>query len=672
MYANDIIRSLHGAVRTGNLQDVLEMLSKGADVEAADIFKVRPIHIAAEEGHLDILKALIARGCNVNALAACATPLFNQLERGMTPLHFAVRNADPNLALCLISAGAKVNTENSSKVVPLHLAAQHGHLSVVKALVSANADVNAEDNIKVTPLVSAVAQNFEDVAKFLVQNGAVVNARNSERATPLHFAAEMGNVNIAKLLIQNQAAINAKNLEGFTPLHVSIQNRHAVVSQFLINSGADVNATDEEGWTPLHNVAHSGYPAETARLLIAKGASVNAREKIGRTPLHLAAAIDFTDVVNILITNKADVNATDDRMWTPLHSAAYDGHLDTTKILTVSGAKIDARTENQTTPLHFAADYWHVEVVKYLLAKGAEVNARDHTDWTALHFAADEGSTLVPVGASGHSGAAAQDSKMNTVRALIENGADINAKGSNDETALHVAVKYGDLATPRYLLQNGAYYDVTTVSFFGNISVSQIAAMRRNEELNALLCAVENLFKAVTRAKCVEIEKCVKEGAPVNSRSVKYGTPLMYASWKGHLDVVNVLLKNGASITLSNSNGVTPLHYAAKFGHHGILCALLQHGAVYDARTKTGKKTPLHFAQEGGKKEITETLKLIESMFIRVSKKNNTVLKELNELKNVKHAVFLAIKKCKNVNNATLAQIAFNNGCNELCKLFCE
>ncbi|XP_047106718.1 receptor-interacting serine/threonine-protein kinase 4-like [Schistocerca piceifrons] len=270
----------------------------------------------------------------------------------------------------------------------------------------------------------------------------------------------MGNVNIAKLLIQSQAAINAKNLEGFTPLHVSIQNRQAAVSQFLINSGADVNVTDEEGWTPLHNAAHSGYPAETARLLIAKGASVNAREKIGRTPLHLAAAIDFTDVVNILVTNKADVNATDDRMWTPLHSAAYDGHLDTTKILiTVSDAKIDARTEKQTTPLHFAADYWHVEVVKYLLAKGAEVNARDHTDWTALHFAADEGSILVPLGASGHSGAEAQHSKMSTVRALIENGADINAKGSNDETALHVAVKYGDLATPRYLLENGGGHE---------------------------------------------------------------------------------------------------------------------------------------------------------------------------------------------------------------------
>ncbi|XP_049772034.1 putative ankyrin repeat protein RF_0381 [Schistocerca cancellata] len=355
------------------------------------------------------MRALIENGADINARG-----LHNE-----TALHVTVQCDEPVIARWLLENGAHYDVKTAPYLDP-----------------------QTSEKLPSSYTEEPKKPNFEDVAKFLVQNGAVVNARNSERVTPLHFAAEMGNVNIVKLLIQSQAAINAKNLEGFTPLHVSIQNRQAAVSQFLINSGADVNATDEEGWTPLHNAAHSGYPAETARLLIAKGASVNAREKIGRTPLHLAAAIDFTDVVNILVTNKADVNATDDRMWTPLHSAAYDGHLDTTKILTVSGAKIDARTEKQTTPLHFAADYWHVEVVKYLLAKGAEVNARDHTDWTALHFAADEGSILVPLGASGHSGAEAQHSKMNTVRALIENGADINAKGSNDETALHTFLIY--------------------------------------------------------------------------------------------------------------------------------------------------------------------------------------------------------------------------------------
>ncbi|XP_047108742.1 ankyrin-3-like [Schistocerca piceifrons] len=669
MYANDSIRVLHAAVRAGNLQHVTEMLAKGADIEGKDSYKVRPVHIAAERGHLDVLRALIARGCSVNAKAS--HPVFKQQERDVTSLHLATGIADPNVALALIAAGANVNAKTSSGTSPLQLAAIQGHLSVVKALVSANANVNSEDNVKVTPLCAAVSQNFEDVAKFLVQNGAIVNARHSDGLTPLHIAAQYGYVNIAKLLLQNKAEINAKHEEGFTALHLAVENRHGAVSQLLINSGADVNARDKEGGTPLHNAAYSGYPIETVRLLIEKGASVNARDKAGRTPLHLAAESDFTEAVSILIRNKAYVNIIGDQM-TPLHGAACKGNLDSIKILIANGAVVDRRTHRQNTPLHLAAYFWHAEVVKYLLEQGAEVNATDGINWTPLHFAGEESSTQIPFRNSRHTGSQAQDSKLNTMKALIEYGADVNAKGSNyDDTPLHVAVRNGDTASARCLLENGAYYDAKYKFASGNVTASEMAATRRNENVNTLLCATEKLFKAVKSAKCAEIEKCVKE-APVNSGSIKYGTPLMYACWKGHLAVANVLLKNGANINLSNSSGITPLHYAAKFGHHEILCTLLQHGAVYNARTKTGKKTPLNFAQEEGKQEVTDTLKLIERLFTRIGRKDNTVLKELNGLKNNKYAEFLAIINCKNANKETLTQIASKNGYEELCNKFSD
>ncbi|XP_047106904.1 putative ankyrin repeat protein RF_0381 [Schistocerca piceifrons] len=499
MYANDTIRALHAAVKAGNLQGVVEMLAKGADFEAADSFQVRPIHLAAGWGHLDILKTLIERGCNVNAGACIITPVFKRLEQGMTPLHFAARNFDPSVAHTLISAGANVNAKTNCGVSPLHIAAQRGHSSVVKALVSANADMNAID---------------------------------------------AGTLN-------------------------------------------------------------------------------------------------------------------------PLHWAVREGNLDAVKILIRSGAEVDAKSCLQITPLHYAAELWHVEVVKYLLAKGAEVNAIDNRRWTPLHFAVDEDSTQILLFSKGHLDARVHASKLNTTKVLIENGADVNAKGSKNETALYLAVKYGDPVVARCLLQNGAYYN-------GNTSMSEIAALMRNENVNALFCATEKLFEAVKKGKCAEIEKCVQEGAPVNSRSIKYETPLTYASWKGHLPVVNVLLKHGARVNLSNSNGVTPLHYAAKFGHHEILCVLLQHGAVYNATSKTGKKTPLHFAHEAGKQEVSETLKLIDRMFIRMSKKDETVLKELSELKDINYAKLLAVKNCKNINQETLTQIASKNGYEELCKMFCD
>ena len=65
-------------------------------------------------------------------------------------------------------------------------------------------------------------------------------------------------------------------------------------------------------------------------------------------------------------------------------------------------------------------DYGKLDCVKALIEAGADLNAKENDGWTALHLAARNG-------------------KLDCVKALIEAGADLNAQKNDGSTALHLA-----------------------------------------------------------------------------------------------------------------------------------------------------------------------------------------------------------------------------------------
>jgi ankyrin repeat protein len=81
----------------------------------------------------------------------------------------------------------------------------------------------------------------------------------------------------------------------------------------------------------------------------------------------------------------------------------------------------------------------------------------------------------------------------------------------------------------------------------------------------------------------------------LDARDTDGSTPLHCASWKGHIEVVNVLLDLGAEVNARNQNdhwGDTPLHAAAHGNQRAVAEALIGRGADLTARNPSGK-TPL-------------------------------------------------------------------------------
>jgi len=128
----------------------------------------------------------------------------------------------------------------------------------------------------------------------------------------------------------------------------------------------------------------------------------------------------------------------------------------------------------------------------------------------------------------------------------------------------------------------------------------------KESELDAkLLWAAENGHDAILRRLLAKD----KEKSSPSLTSRKKNKLLLKGAYKGHKEVVAVLLANphAATIEASTRSGFTALHMACGKGHVSVLETLLTHGAAIEARNKNGS-TPLHTAAQKGYAAVVECL----------------------------------------------------------------
>lgn len=99
----------------------------------------------------------------------------------------------------------------------------------------------------------------------------------------------------------------------------------------------------------------------------------------------------------------------------------------------------------------------------------------------------------------------------------------------------------------------------------------------------------------------------LENGANANLTNNEGTTPLLAASLKGHLNLVQVLLGHGVDINLANDHGANPLFAACDNGHIEVTKALLNAGANANVQRRDGL-TPLFRGSSCGNCEIVELL----------------------------------------------------------------
>lgn len=113
-----------------------------------DWFEQERLHIAAEDGDLATVKALVAEGRDVNATDS---------DLAMTPMHYAAASEHIDVVRFLIACGANVNAVDKATAgdTPLGHIAQECSLAMAKTLLDAGANPLIPGMMQITPLQRA-------------------------------------------------------------------------------------------------------------------------------------------------------------------------------------------------------------------------------------------------------------------------------------------------------------------------------------------------------------------------------------------------------------------------------------------------------------------------------------------------------------------------------------
>jgi ankyrin repeat protein len=190
---------------------------------------------------------------------------------------------------------------------------------------------------------------------------------------------------VRSMLEDHGADVHLADDKGIQAVHSAATTRNISMLELLIEHGADINAQSPRG-TPLLMAVDSNEP-ETASFLLERGADPNGARD-GWSPLTAAVDLNSTEMIQALLDHGANVMFKDSDGWTALHMAAMNGNNRIlAMLLDAPGADIDVATEEGRTLVHQAAKSGRTDTLKWLVERGANVTAVNASGETALDLA---------------------------------------------------------------------------------------------------------------------------------------------------------------------------------------------------------------------------------------------------------------------------------------------
>ena len=434
--------------------------------------------------------------------------------------------------------------------------------------------------------LQSIFHQYDDILELFFQGDVSsfdINARDSHGKTLLHHACEYGLTEEVSILLANDAQADICDEKGYTPLHYACQNNQINydICKIVIQRHPYLILPLTQGGS-------------------GSGSTVTSQDECSRTILHYACIHGDFDVVDNLLKGGADPCVQDIYGNNPMHYACTYGHLKciqcfTTnrqnpfEILQVSNmaccTPVSMKTSSGGTILHVACAQGDIVTVKILLKAGADPNVTDEFGFTPLMRAVVSTSKSDITTNVVHS----------IITALCNNNCNVNAefvpsKPSDyfeGSTALHMAIDtkwINNQLCVRALVDNGAALDARDVH--GRTPL-HIASMRGHHHLIKLLASSPESFHIKDNDGCTPLHyacknshvKCVREflvqppdvisdlmevanndgTTPLSVRTGSGGTILHVACEKGDINLAKKLLEAGADPNVTDEFGFTPL-----------------------------------------------------------------------------------------------------------------
>uniref|UniRef100_A0A8C3UBZ0 K Homology domain-containing protein n=2 Tax=Catharus ustulatus TaxID=91951 RepID=A0A8C3UBZ0_CATUS len=622
----------------GGFSEVADFLIKaGADIELGCS---TPLMEAAQEGHLELVKYLLAAGANVHATTAT----------GDTALTYACENGHTDVADVLLQAGADLEHESEGGRTPLMKAARAGHLCTVQFLISKGANVNrATANNDHTVVSLACAGGHLAVVELLLAHGADPTHRLKDGSTMLIEAAKGGHTNVVSYLLDypnNVLSVPAADLSQLTPpsQDQSQVPRVPVHTLAMVVPPQEPDRTPQENSPPLLGVVKGASKQKSSSLQVADkdllppfhpyqpleciveetegklnelGQRISAIEKAQLKSLELIQGEPLNkDKIEELKKNREEQVQKKKKILKELQKVERQLQMKTQQQFTKE--YLETKGQTDTPPAlqqqcSLAGVFPEVEADKGL----PEDNFSGLPQVDTILSKDDE---------QHQSPAPAEQIEFVPIQPLPAPQCNFSGNlGFNGTESLELQKALGNqqnvgqqqqIAGQGLLVQEADGLMVAT------------PAQTLTDTLDDLIAAVNSRVPSGSTSSSHTTESPTPEPCPQAASSVppqsvlpmypsvdidahtesNHDTALTLACAGGHEELVSVLIARGANIEHRDKKGFTPLILAATAGHVGVVEILLDKGGDIEAQSERTKDTPLSLACSGGRQEVVDLL----------------------------------------------------------------
>lgn len=608
-----------------SLLSVLEILERDCELLreiSSRYIHYPPLYVAVQSSNYAIAQWLLERSIS------CA----NEADKTSTltvSLHIAVTRCEIALVDLLLKHGADPLARGNEgyRYTAWHGGCRRVNLKIFRSLLLAierKCGVRPEYysglkfNWKTKAFFEVIGINWTEATVMLMEHGADVFSRDEEKLSSLQRAIICSNYSTIEMLLEaaRQSSrevdehkeattaiapfptwVNSLDGRGRSALHrvkersLNISHDNESILKLLLTHGADPNIRSRDGTTAIH-VAASVGSSIMIRIFQKTGLNIEARADNGATALHAAAGgqQSMPSAVHYLIEQGLDPLDPDYEGRTSLHYAAMSCNATALKELCEDLTRIDriVRLPGAAATPDFVSHPNTADCLSFPLQ--AFLNSTDLRGNTPFHFVGSELESHVVT-----------DERVSqiedTIRRLLEHGADINMRNSRGQTPiLRLVDSYRDREyRPSSNIKDKILKVLLTQG--ADSSISDLSG------LTPMHCAASKSSEWV--------ELLVRAGADIDAKDYSMRTPLHLSSRSGVETGTRSLLQYYANPGARDFNQATPLHYAAqsycRFSDSAVIRLLVEAKADVNVEDNSGS-TPLHWAAKIGNAESVQEL----------------------------------------------------------------